>query len=69
MNQNIDNSLEKSLDDIVYYASLRSSRRSAENLYKGLNEIFIKLNDDLEMIIKDIEYIKLTLQQMENNRG
>jgi hypothetical protein len=47
------------LDDLIYYTSYRAARRANDKLFKGLLPFLVKMNDDFETIIREIDYLKL----------
>jgi hypothetical protein len=41
----------KELDDLVYKAVFRAARKVKNDLYKGIEPFFLKMNDDLESLL------------------
>jgi hypothetical protein len=50
------------LDDYIYYGTYRAIKRIQNELFKGIEPFFVKMNDDLEIIVREQEYIKILLQ-------
>lgn len=48
------------LDCVMFH----SSRGANKQLYGGLNNFFVKENDDLELIIKELDEIKTLLKML-----
>ncbi len=60
---------ESDLDDLIYYTSLRATKRALDRHFNGLLPFLTKMNDDLELIIKEQEYIKTFLKmQLEQKK-
>jgi hypothetical protein len=63
-NKNVKVSMSlETLEDIVFHACYRASRKVEQDLFKGLIPFLNKMNDDFETVIKEIDYIKLLLQE------
>lgn len=52
----------KELDDLVYYASLRAAEKTERDLFKGLIPFLTLINDQLESLEQEVEYIKTTVR-------
>ncbi|MEC1772816.1 hypothetical protein [Schinkia azotoformans] len=50
------------LDDLVYFASLRGAIRANEKLFNGLHPFLYQYLDELKMIINELDYIKIYIQ-------
>ncbi|MEC1768302.1 hypothetical protein [Schinkia azotoformans] len=50
------------LDDLVYFASLRAANRENEKLFRGLSPFLYQYLEELRLIINEIDYIKVSLQ-------
>lgn len=55
------------LEDIIYHTAYRASRRANTELFKGILQFQNKMSDDLELLIREQEYIKLLLQDRNMN--
>lgn len=57
----------KDLDDMIYYAVLRASDRTNQNLYDGLIKGFFRqFERDMETVLSELDYIKSHLQTTSN---
>jgi hypothetical protein len=53
----------ETLQNLVFQEAYRASRKVEQELFKGLVPFLNKMNDDFETIIKEIDYIKVLLQE------
>ncbi|MEH7419554.1 hypothetical protein V7266_30440 [Neobacillus drentensis] len=53
----------KELDDLIYNTTYRAMKRALNNHFHGIVPFFNKMNDDLETIVKEIDYLKLRKQE------
>jgi hypothetical protein len=53
----------KELDDLIYFNTLRATKRALDNHFKGLLPFFNLIQDQQETMIREIDYMKLLLQE------
>jgi hypothetical protein len=53
---------EKQIDDLIYFSSLRATKRACDNLFGGLIPYLNRLNEDNGKILEELDFIKLSLQ-------
>jgi hypothetical protein len=49
------------LEDLIYYTTVRASKRALDKHFRGLLPFLDRINDDNEKIIEELDYIKLAL--------
>lgn len=56
----------KELDDLIYHAALRGSRRANKEFFNEIEPFFVKMNDDIEesalaqkSILKELIYLNM----------
>lgn len=52
----------EALENMLFHVAYKASRKSNDELFKGLLPFLNKMNDDLEKIVLEQDYIKLLLQ-------
>lgn len=53
------------LDDLIFTASYRAANKACTSLYGGLTNAFLdRFDDDLRALIKEVEQIKLRLDNL-----
>lgn len=53
------------LDDLIYAAASRATNKQNSSLYNGLTNAFLdRFDDDLRALIKEVEQIKLRLDNL-----
>jgi hypothetical protein len=50
------------LEDLIYYTSVRASKRALDKHFRGLLPFLDQINSDNEKIIDELDFIKLSLQ-------
>jgi hypothetical protein len=50
------------LEDLIYYTTVRASKRALDKHFRGLLPFLDRINDDNEKLLEELDFIKLSLQ-------
>ncbi len=59
---------QKQLDDMLYFASYRASRRTADKLFSGIAPFLYDTQEQLRLVISELDYLKLTIQDLQKKK-